>query len=443
VSRKEVGVGLACVALAIVSLLVPASLAFDAWAWLVWGREALHLDLATTAGPAWKPLPVLVTTPLALLGGLAPAAWLVVARAAGFAAVALAFSLARRLGGLAAGIIATVGLLLTPDGGPRFLRLVAEGHSAPAEAALALWAAASWLDGRHRRAIVLLTLLGLLRPETWPILGLYGLWLWRRDAGSRPLLVGLAAVIPVLWFGGDWLGSGDPLHGAGEAQVIDDPLGSRLLEGLDHAAKVIVLPLWVGVAAAVVTARRRGERRLLTLTLVAVAWSAIVVAMGAGLRYAALSRFFLPAGALLCVLGAVGLVRLVQAVPAGRARGTAIVGLTLLAVVFAGPRVVGLADVADDVSERQAIEDDLLEVVDEVGRDRLLACGPVVADPRDLPQTALAWELDVPIDDVNRRADDDSYVAVVGTDGRMIRALAEGEVLAANERWTVIAVGCS
>ena len=55
--------GLACVALAVVSLVVPASLAFDAWAWLVWGRETLHLDLATTAGPAWKPLPVLVTTP--------------------------------------------------------------------------------------------------------------------------------------------------------------------------------------------------------------------------------------------------------------------------------------------------------------------------------------------------------------------------------------------
>ena len=59
---------------------LPATLAYDPWAWLVWGREIGHLDLDTTGGPSWKPLPVVITTPLAVLGDLAPTLWLVVAR---------------------------------------------------------------------------------------------------------------------------------------------------------------------------------------------------------------------------------------------------------------------------------------------------------------------------------------------------------------------------
>ncbi len=33
---------------------------YDPWAWLIWGRELVHLDLDTGAGPSWKPLPALI-----------------------------------------------------------------------------------------------------------------------------------------------------------------------------------------------------------------------------------------------------------------------------------------------------------------------------------------------------------------------------------------------
>ena len=36
---------------------------YDPWAWIIWGREVAHLDLVTTTGPSWKPLPVIFTTP--------------------------------------------------------------------------------------------------------------------------------------------------------------------------------------------------------------------------------------------------------------------------------------------------------------------------------------------------------------------------------------------
>jgi len=102
---------LACLGLAALSLLGPSQPTYDPWAWLIWGRDIVHLDLVTTAGPSWKPLPVLFTTPFAVIGtGAAPDLWLVVARAGGLLALAMAYRLASRLGGRAAGVLAVVSL---------------------------------------------------------------------------------------------------------------------------------------------------------------------------------------------------------------------------------------------------------------------------------------------------------------------------------------------
>src|ERR1700754_4177947 len=97
---------LAILGLTALSLLVPAAPTYDPWAWIIWGREILHLDLSTVDGPSWKPLPVLLTTPFALFGGLAPDLWLFVARAGAIAGVVMLFRLGRRLGGVPAGVAA-------------------------------------------------------------------------------------------------------------------------------------------------------------------------------------------------------------------------------------------------------------------------------------------------------------------------------------------------
>jgi hypothetical protein len=39
---------------------------YDAFGWLVWGRQALHWNLDTNGAPSWKPLPFLFTFPYAL-----------------------------------------------------------------------------------------------------------------------------------------------------------------------------------------------------------------------------------------------------------------------------------------------------------------------------------------------------------------------------------------
>ncbi|MGX6449622.1 hypothetical protein ACVU7I_16405, partial [Patulibacter sp. S7RM1-6] len=87
---------LLAVLLAAASLPLGHALAFDASAWVVWGREVWSLDLATGAGPSWKPFPVLFTAPFAVLGDGAGAAWLVVARAGALLAVVGAARLAAR-----------------------------------------------------------------------------------------------------------------------------------------------------------------------------------------------------------------------------------------------------------------------------------------------------------------------------------------------------------
>src|SRR3954469_1596736 len=98
---------LACLGLAALSLLGPAVPTYDPWAWIIWGREITHLDLNTVSGPSWKPLPILFTTPCALLGAAAARGlWRLIARAGGLLAIAMAYRLGSRLGGRAAGLIA-------------------------------------------------------------------------------------------------------------------------------------------------------------------------------------------------------------------------------------------------------------------------------------------------------------------------------------------------
>ena len=147
----------------------------------MWGRDAGRLALDTSGGPSWKPLPVVITTPLALTGDPAPALWLVVARAGGLLALAGAWVLAARLGGAVAGTAAALVMALSPW----WMFNTALGNSEGLLAAAALWAVIAHLAGRHRAALALGTAAALLRPEVWPFLGLYGLWLWGREPRER------------------------------------------------------------------------------------------------------------------------------------------------------------------------------------------------------------------------------------------------------------------
>src|SRR5918998_3787653 len=57
-----------CLAVAGLTLLFPSTPTYDPWAWILWGREIVHLDLVTEGGPSWKPFTVVFTTPFSLFG---------------------------------------------------------------------------------------------------------------------------------------------------------------------------------------------------------------------------------------------------------------------------------------------------------------------------------------------------------------------------------------
>ena len=95
--------------------------AYDAYGWLVWGRQAACLNLDTNAAASWKPLTFLFTFPYALvLGRAALWLWMVTATAAGFAGAGFAGRIAyrmtaapsgRRYAAVAAAVVAGAGVL--------------------------------------------------------------------------------------------------------------------------------------------------------------------------------------------------------------------------------------------------------------------------------------------------------------------------------------------
>ncbi|MDQ6841565.1 MAG: hypothetical protein M3025_03975, partial [Actinomycetota bacterium] len=215
--------------IAALSLLIPSTPSYDPWAWLVWGREIIHLDLHTTGGPTWKPLPVIFTTVFALFGKAQPDLWLVIARAGAVMAAAMVFRLSFRLtrmlapgaegrGLLApavlAGAIASVSLVFS--GG--FISDNALGYSEGLMTALVLIAVDRHLDGSPRQAFAVGFLAALDRPEIWLFWGPYGLWLAWKDPDARKLVVGLFVLIPVFWFLPEYWGSGHFLRGVNRAQ---------------------------------------------------------------------------------------------------------------------------------------------------------------------------------------------------------------------------------
>ena len=205
-------------ALAALSLLTVSAPTYDPWAWIIWGREITQWDLVTTNGPSWKPLPVLFTTPFALFGDDgAPALWLLVARAGGLLAFAMAYRLGARLAGPWAGAIAAVALVLSDE----FIFNFARGNSEGMLVALVLWAVERHLDGRCSQAFLLgfarraaaargVAVLGPVRalaavPRPQPGA--------RRRSCSAP-----GALALVLWFLPEYLGSGDWLRAASRAR---------------------------------------------------------------------------------------------------------------------------------------------------------------------------------------------------------------------------------
>jgi hypothetical protein len=395
---------LGCLALAALSLLLPSAPTYDPWAWLVWGREVVHLDLSTVGGPSWKPLPVLFTAPFSLFGGAAPDLWLVVSRAGALLAIAMAFRLARRLAspgnwGFAAGLAAAAALVTSTG----FIRSMWPGYSEGLLIAFLLWAVESHLDGHRRRALVLGVIAALLRPESWLFVGAYGLWLAWRAPATRRLVAACGAAVLALWFLPELWGSGHLLRAAERANNPDPQSPAYAAHPAQEVVKEFGLALtWplfalAGVAFGYALVRRGRDRDLPALALAGggVAWLALVAVMTEA-GYSGNPRYLMPVTAVTCVLAGVGLARTLDLVPSPRralVRGVIAVAVVaaVAAVIVDRPRVDA---VTDGLRSDADLNHQLATVVARAGGPKaVLACGHPITGAYQVP--ALAWDLHV------------------------------------------------
>jgi hypothetical protein len=309
--------------------------------------------------------------------------------------------------GAAAGLAASVGLLLSPY----LLRSTMVGYSEGILIALVLFAIERHLDGRRGQAFALVFGAALLRPEAWAFFGLYGLWLFWKEPQHRKLVVGLFALIPVLWFLPEWWGSGDPLRAATRAQeAVGGPSkdANPVIALLERMDALLIAPVRVGIVlalafAAVQALRSRRVPLLLWLALGGAAWVAVVAVMTRN-GFSGNERYLAMPVATAAIVAGAGWGRLAGAAaalarraPTGPRWLAPVAALAVFGVlaVYAAPRFEQLE--RDDYVLRfeGQLRDDLQTVIDRAGgRDKLLACGRPFAGAYNIAM--MSWMLDVP-----------------------------------------------
>jgi hypothetical protein len=387
--------------LALLSLPWRSAPAYDPWAWIIWGREIVHLQLHTIGGPTWKPLPVMVTMLLAPFGGSAPALWLLIARAGGLMAVAMGAVLAFRLSGrdrrtaALAAALAAGGILAMSQ----FFASVAGGESEGLLAAFVLVAILRHLDGRPRQALAFAFAAALIRPETWPFFGLYALYTWWRDPGARHAIVVLVAAIPALWFLPELIGSGSLMRGVQWAQFnkAGSPAFARCpfcAELTGHAWPLLAAPFKVGAALAagaiaLGVVRGRARTGLVGLLAVGAAWM-IEEALFTQIGFSGSDRYLLAPVALLVVAGAIGWALVLR--ERRFAVAAAALGISLALGVLSPSPGPHLGRAVAEVGYQGQLDRDLSRAVRAAGGpSRLLACGPVQTNASEVP--LVAWVL--------------------------------------------------
>jgi len=406
----------ACLALGALSLFFYAAPTYDPWAWILWGREIAHLDLVTEGGPSWKPLPVVFTTVFSLFGeDAAPVLWLAVARAGALLACVMAFRVAWRLagGGLAGalGAVASAVVLLTSF---NFVRDAALGNSEALMVALVLVAFERHLDGHRAQSLYFGLAAALLRPEIWPFLGVYGLFLLIREPALRVRTALLGLLVPLLWFGPELWGSGEALRAAtratnpnrGSAAFAENPT----MELLERFGATLVTPVKIGAAVAVAWAlyrfaRRRSEVPVLALFGGGCAWFALVAVMTEA-GYAGNQRYLIVSSAAFTILFGVGVAFALQGAGAAAERisgrrwaakvamGLAALGAVVIALPVVGQKADSFAEMRRSLSYETSLWPNFERVVAAAGgKERLIACGGLYSGPYQTQM--VAYELGV------------------------------------------------
>jgi hypothetical protein len=299
---------------AVVGLVLYARPAYDAMGWMTWGHKILEWNLNTYGQPSWKPLPLIVTLPTALTGHrLQLWAWTLTACAAGVGAPLMAGRLAYRLSPRKEGRIGRLAPLLAAGVAALTVTTMAayfdhelQATTDPLVVLLFLAAFDRLLSRRYGWALALFWLGALGRPEVWPFLGLYAVFLWIRVPALRLWTLAALVLVPAAWFitpaltSNSWLSPGT--EALNSARVIH---GNKLVAELDRLRTLTGTAMQLEILGSLVFIVLRRNRGALLLAGAGILWTAIEIAFVMH-GWSSSQRFLMEGGSCLAVVGGVG-----------------------------------------------------------------------------------------------------------------------------------------
>jgi hypothetical protein len=317
--------GLLIVSLAIV-LYARTRPGYDPYGWLVWGKLTIHLKLDTNGAPSWKPLPYLFTVPYALVGRYALWLWMVTSIAISLSGLIFAWRIAfrltysrpeRRYASYVAGLFAAAFVLAMQDpvGNYNYTHYILSAESDTMIVSLCLLAVDLHLSGHHKAAFWIWWLGSLGRPEVWPFYGLAGLWLWREYPNYRRWLYGSVVALVFLWFGIPGLTSKSLLTAGNVAENSPREIhGNKVTGVITRFHELLPNTVWVMAVLTVAWAVWRRRIAILVLTAGVVLWVLVEIAFALH-GFPAVPRYMFEAGAVVGILAAVFIGRIVHELP--------------------------------------------------------------------------------------------------------------------------------
>jgi hypothetical protein len=291
---------------------------YDAYGWLVWGYQTLHLTLDLGGAPSWKPLPYLFTVPYAVFGHYQLWLWMITAVAislsGGIFAGRIAYRLTlgdppagerqgadRRYGAIAAAVFTGLAVLGLED----YMHYILSVQSDPMIVTFTLAAIDAHLSGRPRWAFALGVLASLGRPEAWPFLALYSVWAWRRLPSMRWMIYAGLALIAFMWFGVPTITNHRPFVAGQLALKSPRELHQNKVIGtIDRFTELQYLPIWLAAVFTVVVAFLRRNRVVLFLAAGSVLWVIVEIAFALH-GWPALPRYVMEPAAVAAVFAGV------------------------------------------------------------------------------------------------------------------------------------------
>ncbi len=257
---------------------------YDPYGWLIWGYQTLHGTLNLGGAPSWKPFTYIFNVPYALFGHWALYLWMLTAVSISLSGAVFGGRIAyrltdagpgRRWAAVAAAIFGGATVLGIQD----YFHYLMSAQSDSMLVACCLAAIDCHLSGRHRWAWWLGAIAALGRPEVWPFIGLYGIWLFVREPSMRWMIYAGAIANLLLWFGVPEITNGRPDIAGQLALKSPRELHSNKVVGtISRYRDLQYWPVEVAALIGLVLAFLRRNLFYITLAAMAAGWVVIEIA---------------------------------------------------------------------------------------------------------------------------------------------------------------------